>query len=253
MEKDFRSLYQYKDEKYNQDEIIRRYELEQKVMNTITSGNLDEMHLLNQNLKHLDFNPNVTRIPENNLRDRKNGMVIRNTFCRIAAKTGGLPPIFLHLISEKYAIKIEHATSVHALLDVIAPKMFEEYCSAVQQFSTLSFPDDIREVINYIWNHLTEPIELSEVADVIHVNSAHLSRKFKKVTGFTFTDYINYQRIEYSKLLFYEGNHSITEVASQAGFNSSSYFSKTFKKYTKQSPTSYLNNVLNNITSDEKN
>lgn len=227
----------------NEEEIIFRYGLEQKVMDTIASGNTEEMssYLYGAvDMKEYPYNPIVRRLPQDPLRDRKNGLVIRNTLYRIAARKGGLPPIYQHLISEKYALKIENASSVDYLNHVLVHEMGDEYCQAVQLFSTLSYSVIIKQIVSYISNHLTETIKLSEVADGFHINASHLSRKFKQETGFTFIDYINQQKIEYAKLLFHEGNSSIIDVANISGFTSSSYFSKVFKKCTGISPKFYI-------------
>lgn len=243
MDSQLNLLHQYKYRTtLNEAEIEFRYDLEQKVMEAIATGNCDAIQtLIEGNVNKLPFNPVIRRIPQNQLRDRKNGLIIRNTFCRIAARNGGLPPIYLHLISEKYALKIEQATSVHYLDNVLSINMMKEYCQSVQHFSTVNYSESIKQIISYLSNHLTEPIQLSAVAEQFHINAAHLSRKFKQETGFTFVDYINHQRIEYAKLLFHEGHTSITTVANHAGFNSSSYFSKVFKKNTGISPKAYLN------------
>jgi AraC-like DNA-binding protein len=246
----FNTLEQYqKGQELNKEEITFRYGAEEKIMNAISSGNSDHLqevihHIQDQN----KYDTVVRRIPENYLRDRKNGMVIRNTFCRIAAKNGGLPPILLHLISEKYALEIENATSASYFDNALSESMLKEYCSSVQNFSTSNYSEMIKNIAIYISNHLTEEILLNEVASFFHINAAHLSRKFKKETGFTFIDYINRHRVEYAKLLFHEGYTSITDVAGRAGFNSSSYFSKVFKNIAGVSPSSYLeekNNGLN--------
>lgn len=242
MDSQFNPLNQYQHKSnLNEAEIVFRYELEQKVMDAITTGNYEAIQtLLETEMDEFPFNPLIRRLPRDPLRDRKNGLVIRNTFCRIAARSGGLPSIYLHLISEKYALMIEQATSVDYLNNVLSINMIKEYCQSVQHFSTLNYSKSIKQIVSYLSNHLTEPIQLSTVAEQFHINAAHLSRKFKQETSFTFIDYINHQRVEYAKLLFHEGYTSITEVASHAGFNSSSYFSKVFKKNTGISPKAYL-------------
>ena len=51
--------------------------------------------------------------------------------------------------------------------------------------------------------------------------------------------YINQQKIEYSKMLLQDGM-SVTDIAMLLNFNTSSYFSTVFKKYTLFSPLEYL-------------
>lgn len=231
----------------NEENIRFRYELEQTVMNAITAGNYEAIRSLFENdLRDLPVNPIIRRIPGDILRDRKNGLIRRNTFSRIAAREGGLPPVYLHLLSEKYSLKIEQATSVVHLDTVVAKQMMKEYCEAVNQFSTLGYSETIQKIISHISSRPTEPVLLNDVASEFHMNASHLSRKFKKETGITFIDYVIRQRIEYAKLLFHENHYTITEVASNSGFNSSSYFSKVFKKATGLAPKEYVHDIQKN-------
>ncbi len=224
----------------NEEKIRFRYELERKAMTAVTNGDYDSIKEAVEEREDLPYNPFLQRLPDNVLRDRKNGSIIRNTFLRIAALEGGLPPVYVHLLSERFALMIEQAPSADYLDNELSRQMVKDYCEAVKYFSTKGYSPLIKQVISYISNHLSTPLSLEEVASDFHVNSAHLSRKFKQETGFTFTVYVNNKRIEYAKLLFHEGKTSITNVASLAGFNSSSYFSKVFKKETGQSPKDYM-------------
>lgn len=227
----------------NEEQIKFRYQLERIVMTAVANGDYESIREVVQEREDLPYNPYLQRIPDNVLRDRKNGSIIRNTFLRIAAIEGGLPPVYVHLLSERIALMIEQATSVEYLDNELADQMIKDYCEAVKYFSTKGYSELIKEVISYISNHMFTPLTLEEVANEFHVNGAHLSRKFKQETGFTFTVYVNNKRVEYAKLLFHEGNTSITEVASLAGFNSSSYFSKVFKKEVGISPKKYMKNL----------
>lgn len=187
--------------------------------------------------KHYYANPIIEHDP---LRTRKNGMIIRNTLCRIAAASGGVPAIYLHLLSEKYALQIEEATSPEYLDDVLSPRMFDGYCDLVANFSASKYSNLIKEAVTYIGSHLTEEVSVSVLAERFHVNASHLARKFKKETGYTISDYVNSQKVQAAKLMFQRGELGVKEVAARLGYNSSSYFSTTFKKITGISPLHYL-------------
>lgn len=226
-------------------QIDFRYRVEEKAMNLIAAGNINGMaefiEEFNDFEKHSSkFTLLVYRIPTDPLRDRKNGLVIRNTFCRIAARNGGLPPLYLHHISEKYALMIERADSIDYIKNKLANSMFMEYVEAVNKFSTSAYSKLIKDIVSYIAQNLTNELTLSDLSKMFHVHPAHLSRKFKQETGMTVMEYIQYHRINHAKLLFQEGKTNILEVAALSGFNSSSYFDKVFKKVTNQTPSHYL-------------
>lgn len=223
--------------------IEKSMERDKLLIQAIQSGNremLDEvmnMPGLDQDKGYYYGNPILKWDP---LRTRKNGMIIRNTLCRVAGELGGVAAIYLHLIFEKYAIQIEQATTADYLEHVISPNMFAEYCDLVANYSTVKYSPLIKEIVVYIGNHLREELNVSNLAATFHVNSSHLARKFKKETGYTISEYVNHQKIEAAKLLFQGGEVTVGEVAEKLGYNSNSYFSKIFKKITGKSPVAYL-------------
>lgn len=182
-------------------------------------------------------------IKEDPLRTRKNGMIIRNTLCRIGAALGGVPAIYLHLISEKYAIQIEQATTIEYLEYSLTPSMIEEFCDLVIHFSMADYSSLIKEIVSYIGNHISEELTVTILAEMFQVNSSHLARKFKKETGYTISEYVNKQKIEAAKLLLQGKEISIGDVAEHLGYNSSSYFTKVFKRIVGTAPNEFLHNL----------
>ena len=63
----------------------------------------------------------------------------------------------------------------------------------------------------------------------------------------SFADYVNTRRIEYAKRrmkeLAVQGDFSISDVATEAGFASFPSFYRAFTKYERTSPSSWLKNV----------
>ena len=74
-------------------------------------------------------------------------------------------------------------------------------------------------------------ISLSEMAESFSVSAEHLSRMFKKETGFGFNEYVTLVRLQRAEsMLKNENGKSISEIAYACGFNDSNYFSDKFKK-----------------------
>lgn len=223
--------------------LKKSWQRDQYLMMAIETGNkelLEEVYDILPPVgtkEHTYGNP----VLEDELRQRKNGLIIRNTLCRVGAGRGGVPPRYLHNISEKYILLIERQTSSEELMNSIAPMMVEEYMDLVKHSSVADYSDLIKKVVIYVSENIQQPLSLSSVAGYFHVNPSHLSREFKKETGYNITDYINRYKIELAKLYLVQNSKSITEVSDLLNYNSSSYFSKTFKKITGQSPSEYKN------------
>lgn len=89
----------------------------------------------------------------------------------------------------------------------------------------------IEQAVYYIRNNYMKKLTLSETASYCAVSAEHLSRVFKKETGFGFNEYLNIYRLKKAESLLKSGDvKSISEVAFRCGFNDSNYFSKAYKK-----------------------
>lgn len=93
----------------------------------------------------------------------------------------------------------------------------------------------IRNIILYINDHITHPLDLEYIAAQFFMSKYHLCHIFKKHTGFTVNQYITQKRIAIVKELASKGN-SLTYAATEAGFKSYSSFYRAFLKETGSSP-----------------
>ena len=88
----------------------------------------------------------------------------------------------------------------------------------------------------YLKDNYTEKISLEKLADMEHISTSYLSRKFKQRTGVTVVTYINRLRVEKAQQLLMASSLNINEIAYQTGFESSKYFYRVFKSITGESP-----------------
>jgi len=91
----------------------------------------------------------------------------------------------------------------------------------------------------YIEAHSAEKFSLNALSGALYVNGSYLLRTFKESTGCTLLWYHNHIRCEKAKALLGQSELSISQVGEQAGFTSSSHFSRVFKKMEGQSPSEY--------------
>lgn len=222
------------DRKFYSD-IEFRYKLEKEIQNSVAKGDSSEaINLMNS----FEFNP-THRVPNNPLRAWKNYGFVINTLLRIGADRGGVSPIYIHNISDKFAILIEKVTS-KAELDSLLKKMTLEYCSLVKNFSTSSYTPMIGKCIDYIKINFYNKISLKLISKEMGVTPSHLSRQFKKETKLTITEFINKIKVEEAKFLIKQNELSITDIALKVGFENHNYFCSVFKKLTSYTPKEYL-------------
>lgn len=96
-----------------------------------------------------------------------------------------------------------------------------------------------RTATAYIEEHLSEPISLTTLAQLVRLSPYYFCRTFKQSFGVPPHRYHSNRRIERAKELLMERKHSITDVALAVGFGETSSFSAAFRKATGVTPTDY--------------
>ncbi len=99
----------------------------------------------------------------------------------------------------------------------------------------------IKDVLQYINDHLTEQNSLETIANEFFFTKQYLCRFFKEQTGFTIKKYISYKRIVLMRELCSKGM-SLSEACTKAGFNSYSSFYRTYSKIMNEAPKNNLTN-----------
>jgi len=98
--------------------------------------------------------------------------------------------------------------------------------------------------LRYIREHFHENISVDDIVSAVGFSKYYFLRTFKELTRNTVIHYLNTIRIQRACQLLAEQNISISEISSLCGFDSASYFTKVFKRYTGQLPSEYRHSLL---------
>lgn len=101
----------------------------------------------------------------------------------------------------------------------------------------------IEIIYRHVRKNFTRQITLDEISEKVSMTVPAFCRYFKKVTGKTFTQFVNEFRIVHATKLLAENPTSITDICFESGFNNFSHFNKLFKKFTGKSPLKYRNEM----------
>lgn len=101
---------------------------------------------------------------------------------------------------------------------------------------TKNAKENVNSMLDYLHEHYHEEINLTTLAEHMHLNRHYVSRFFKESIGMNFIDYLTSYRIETAKKLLMTNDKSITEIALSVGYIDPTYFSKLFKKEEGMSP-----------------
>ncbi len=126
-----------------------------------------------------------------------------------------------------------------------------EIIDRVTDFSAL--PVCILYAVKYIKIHLTERLKVENVAQKVNMSRSYFSTSFKNVTGYTFNDFVRYERVELAKKLLQQRKVKPSEVAEAVGYEDSKYFSHIFLLQTGVNCSEYMKQISSKSKKDEDN
>ena len=92
--------------------------------------------------------------------------------------------------------------------------------------SNSAYSADIKKILpalSYIDENYAQDITLDDVARLQNLNPSYFCRVFKRASGSSFVDYLNFVRVCKSEKMLAAGEKSILEIAGDVGFTSLSY------------------------------
>ena len=103
----------------------------------------------------------------------------------------------------------------------------------------------IGSVIKFIKENLTnKDMTVDQLAEKACMSTSHFHKKFKNTLGVSPIDYINTEKIKFSKKLIKESKEfQMSEIAFKSGFNNTSYFNRQFKKLEMMTPQQFKKSV----------
>ena len=104
---------------------------------------------------------------------------------------------------------------------------------------THQYQEKFLAVCQYLNQNLSSNITLEMAASYAGFSKFHFSRLFKEFVGMSFSQHVTGQRLHKAKLLLLTTQASITDIAMEAGFNSSSIFNRVFYQSEKMSPSGF--------------
>lgn len=177
---------------------------------------------------HFD-GPESRPLAEQIIRDNKNG-------CIHSPLLNQYLPVFTSLLEaeEKNVLLQDAAVSkeIYSLLcDLSQLRVINEVSAGGS--------GDVANAVQYIQEHIAEPLTIDVVAKISGYSTGHLNRLFHLYSGMSIYHYIMLCRIDQAKMLLHTTKDSIHLIGQLSGFESDAHFVRTFKKYTGYTPLKF--------------
>ena len=97
----------------------------------------------------------------------------------------------------------------------------------------------IRYTIDYVQKNFMDKLSLGKITEKFNYSLAHISHTFKKETGMTFQEYVQYVRIRESCRLLINTTKKVTEIAALVGYSNIQFFNEVFRRQIGMSPREF--------------
>jgi len=165
-------------------------------------------------------------------------MVIWIEAAKIADEIG-LPSDIVDKTLEKCINKSQVATTPW-MLSVVSEEYLVEFAEIIRTEMCL---DQVSPIFHrfqrYVKAHISEPLEIEQIAQALNISKSHLSHTIKRETGVSVHQWIMEEKIQLAKILLLNKNMPMSEIWKRLGFCSQSHFAKCFRSFTGTLPSRY--------------
>lgn len=132
--------------------------------------------------------------------------------------------------------KPNHYIETQGILSILLSRFIKNKKRAT---NSVTKSKGLDEVISFIKMNLDKDLSIRKLANDYGFSEDHFSRRFLQNFGIRPNKYIQLKRIQQAQLLLVTTNYSLKQIALNVGMENLSYFSRTFKKNTGNTPANF--------------
>lgn len=95
----------------------------------------------------------------------------------------------------------------------------------------------LQRAIDYVEEHITEPIDYEEAAKRAYSSSFHFQRVFSTICGYSLGDYIRFRRLSLAGSELAQGDAKVIDTALKYGYDTPESFSRAFTRFHGVAPS----------------
>lgn len=144
-----------------------------------------------------------------------------------------------YTLGDIYVKRADKCTKAEDVLDVMEEMQidFATRMKELRKVNAISL--HVRRAIDYIYDHLHEPVTLKELAEREKLSTSYFSKLFVKETGCTVKEYTMQAKIATAKNMLKFSDFPILDISLALGFCTQSAFTAVFRKHTGITPAKY--------------
>ncbi len=153
---------------------------------------------------------------------------------------GGMSQNEAYTLSDVYIRRADQMRNAQEILDLFF-EMQVDFTERMHRLATHKEDQSlyVRRAIDYIYDHLHEPVTTEELAKLNGLNRSYFSRLFSKEVGIPAKRYILEAKITTAQNMMENEAYSISDIAFSLGFCSQSAFTAAFRSVTGNTPHKY--------------
>ena len=204
----------------------------------IRNGNVEQVIKNNRLIKQNFFKGKGT-LSKDPLRNTKYHFVVSIGVITRMCVNAGLSHDEAYTMSDIFIQEADLLTSIDAVIDLLGQAHIE-FAERMQELqSDEPYSMHVRHAIDYIYDHLHEPLTMEKLAKMEGLNPSYFSKLFAKEVKTPVKAYILAVKINTAKNMLEKSEYSIEDIYFSLGFSSQSAFTAAFKKLTGTTPAKY--------------
>lgn len=115
--------------------------------------------------------------------------------------------------------------------------VLSEHTVAYDDFKTNA--EGIAVVVDHITTHFADELPLDEAAKMAHLSPSAFSRKFQKMTGTRFVEFVTKVRVGQACAMLQATDEKVASICHEVGFRNLANFNRQFLKVKDMTPSAY--------------
>ena len=156
-----------------------------------------------------------------------------------------LTELVLRLIHEQDSRMMGYDVTARSYILILLTYLIRHlFTSLAEMDQTLFNYRKIEKAILFIRKYYMKDINMAMAANEVNLTYNHFSVVFHKITGHTFSEYLNHIRVQEFERILINQHKSISAAALEAGFSNVTHFNRVYRQFRKVSPKQYIRSTF---------